>query len=128
MCAVCRASRIVSNEDADCRRRRAYDPLRGKGPPTSKERAADYALPLKRQENCRLKETKKPRAATARQVFTPGVRMDFDIWLQEVLKHTYRNLTLTICLRMERSAQSQICSENLEKLFPEMAGDLWIAI
>ena len=58
---------LFPTTNADCRRRRAYDPLHNKGPPTLNERAADYALPLKRQENCGLKGDEKPRAATARQ-------------------------------------------------------------
>jgi len=39
-----------------------------KGPPQENERAAEYALPRKRQENCGRKVKEKPRAATARQV------------------------------------------------------------
>ena len=54
--------------------------------------------------------------------------MDFGIWPQEVFEHAYSNFTLTIRLRMEHSAQSQIRSENLEKLFPELAGEPWIAM
>ena len=54
--------------------------------------------------------------------------MDFDIWPQEVLEHTYSNFDLSICLQMECSAQSQIHSENLKNLFPESASEPWIVI
>ena len=57
---------LFPTTNADCRRRRAYDPLHNKGPPTLNERTTDYALPLKRQENCALKGDEIPRAATAR--------------------------------------------------------------
>ena len=56
------------------------------------------------------------------------MRMDFDIWPQEVLEHTYDNLTLIIHLQMERYAQSTIDSDNLEELLPETATEPWISI
>ena len=39
--------------------RQVYGPLRQKGPPQLNERAAEYALPRKRQEICGRKEAKK---------------------------------------------------------------------
>ena len=59
---------------------------------------------------------------------TPRMRMGFNIGTQEVLQHANSNLTLTIRLRMECSAESQIRSEDLEKLLLETAGEPWIAI
>ena len=59
---------------------------------------------------------------------TPRMRMGFNIGMQEVFQHVNGDFTLTIRLQIERSAESQIRSENLEKLFPEAAGEPWIAI
>ena len=56
------------------------------------------------------------------------MRMGFDIGTQEVFQHANGDFTLTIRLRMERGAESQIRSKNLEKLLPKTAGEPWIAI
>ena len=61
-------------------------------------------------------------------MITPRMRVGFDIGMQEVFQHTNSDFTLTIRLRMERSAELQIHSKNLEKLFPESASEPWIAI
>ena len=62
----------VSNEKRPRERRlpNANDlrPAPVKGPPQENERAAEYALPRKRQEIRGRKVKEKPRAATARQV------------------------------------------------------------
>ena len=62
------------------------------------------------------------------EALAPHVRVQFDVRPQEVLQHTNRHLTLSVCLRMKRCAESEIRSKYLEKLRPEPAGEPWIPI
>ena len=64
VCTVCRE--LCPTKNADCRCRRAYDPLRGKGPPTPNERTAEYALPRSgsRSADSRRRKTTRRHCAT----------------------------------------------------------------
>ena len=62
------------------------------------------------------------------EVLAPRVQVQLDVRLQEVLQHVNRHFTLTVCLRVKRCAESEICSKYLEKLRPKPAGEPWIPI
>ena len=62
------------------------------------------------------------------EALAPQVWVQFDVRPQEVLQHTNRQLTLTICLRVKRCARSEIRPKYLEKLRPELASEPWISI
>ena len=54
--------------------------------------------------------------------------VQLDVWPQEVLQHTNRHFTLTVYLGMKSYAKLEICSEFLEELHLESAGEPWIPI
>ena len=62
------------------------------------------------------------------EALAPYVRMQFDVRPQEVLQHVNCHLTLPVCLRVKRCAESEIRPKYLEKLCPEPAREPWIPI
>ena len=49
------------------------------------------------------------------EVLAPHMWVQLDVWPQEVLQHTNRHLTLTVCLRVKRYAESEIRPKYLGK-------------
>ena len=62
------------------------------------------------------------------EALAPHVRVQLDVRPQEVLQHTNRHFTLTVCLRVKRCAESEIRPKYLEKLHSERTGEPWIPI
>ena len=54
--------------------------------------------------------------------------MGFNVRSYKVLQHLYHPLTLSICLRMKRSTEWEICSEQVEESSPELSSKPGIPI